>query len=116
MERVSYAGDSFLTGSEIAHALLDYAQALAQAGQAATIEVPTVKDDGQPGLSEVLIGPSSQLVASDIDTDLPEPEDPALVIDMLGKATRLRSHSSPTAMPYTDRSADDEEFYTDYGI
>lgn len=67
MHRVHYAGHSIVTGTAIARALLDYAQALAQAGASATIVIPTRNDDGSRGQSEILIGPSSQLI-SDAET------------------------------------------------
>ena len=64
MDRIHYAGDSILTGSEIARALLDYAQALAVAGTSATVDIPVVDEgDGSIGRSELLIGPASQLIS-----------------------------------------------------
>ena len=40
MHRIHYAGTSILTGSAIAIALVDYAQALAEVGSSATVDVP----------------------------------------------------------------------------
>ena len=62
MDRIHYAGDSILTGTDIARALLAYAQALAVAGTSATVDIPVVNErDGSIGRSELLIGPASQL-------------------------------------------------------
>ena len=44
MDRIHYAGDSILTGTDIAHAMLEYARALAQVGSSATVEIPTVDE------------------------------------------------------------------------
>jgi hypothetical protein len=99
MDRIHYSGDSILTGSKIAHALLDYAQALAQVGTSDTVEVPTVHEDGTPGQSNILIGPSSQLI-SDVETSgFDDVVDDALVADLEGKADRLRRFgtSSPAS-------------------
>lgn len=63
MKRVTYAGSDFLTGDEIATALLECSEALAEAGEADTVSVPTREADGSVGLVMVLIGPASQIVA-----------------------------------------------------
>ena len=41
MDRIHCAGNSILTGSAIAAALLEYAEALAKVGTSATVEIPT---------------------------------------------------------------------------
>lgn len=100
MDRIHYAGDSILTGTEIAHALLDYAQALAEVGASATVEIPTISADGAPGRSEVLVGPASQLIASAEDSPHPELTDADLVARLRAEAARLRSFgiTSPQAV------------------
>ena len=103
MDRVHYAGDSFLTGTAIAHALLDYAQALAQAGASATVEIPTINSDGAPARSEILIGPASQLRSSAEDSDFNEVTDEELVGYMQAEATRVRIHgANPVAAQVTE--------------
>ena len=63
MERIYYAGDQFLTGTDIARALVGYAAALARRGSAAAIEIPVRHaTDGQAGTVNFLVGPASQLV------------------------------------------------------
>lgn len=94
MHRVHYAGDSLVTGSEIAHALLDYAQALAQADASATIDIPTVEDDGSQSRTEVLIGPASQLSSHEERSDHAEPIDDVLVGKMRAESERLRQFGS----------------------
>ena len=99
MHKIHYAGDSIVTGSEIARALLDYAQALSQVTASATVEVPTLEEDGEHGRVELLIGPASQLVAHEVRTDEPDPVDHELVDRMTAEATRLRQFGwhTPTA-------------------
>ena len=96
MERVHYAGSSILTGSAIAHALLDYAQALAEVGTSATTQIPTLNDDGTPGMSEVLIGPASQLIADTEESPYDEVVDDELVARLRRAADRVRNDSSPS--------------------
>jgi hypothetical protein len=68
MQRISYAGEHFLTGNEITSALVSYAAALAHHGSAESIEIPVVnEEDGRPGTAIFLIGPASQIVAEEFD-------------------------------------------------
>jgi hypothetical protein len=105
MYRLHYAGDSIITGTEIARALLDYAQALAQVGASNTVDVPTVNEDGSPGRSEILIGPASQLIADVESSEFDEVVDEALVAHMRAEAARLRSYGSPA--PRAEATASD---------
>jgi len=114
MERISYAGEQLLTGTEIAQALVAYAQALAETGRAAAVEIPTVDEHGRPGVSQVLVGPASQLVATEVDPGVPDPHDAALVEDLRARTTRLLGSQTAVAEPPDEES--DDTFYTDYGI
>ena len=67
------------SGTGIARALFDYAQALAEVGSSGSIEIPTIDANGHRGTSALLVGPSSQIVSTSIATDLDEVEDAALV-------------------------------------
>src|SRR4030095_8973990 len=61
------AGDHFLTGTEIARALVAYAAALARQGSAGAIEIPVRhEEDGRPGGGNFLGGPASQLVTESV--------------------------------------------------
>jgi len=77
---IHYAGEDLLTGTLIADAVLEYAQALAETEGSATVEIPVIGTGGQAVASTFLLGPSSQLIA----VELPEFEgeeltDPELV-------------------------------------
>ena len=113
MDRIHYAGDSILTGTSIARALLDYAQALAQVGTSATVDVPTLNDDGSSGRSEILIGPSSQLIASAEDSGYDDVVDEELVARMIEEAQRLRRNGSPSPTA-TIRTRDERDDMADY--
>ena len=54
---IMYAGETLMTGNEIAEALLDYSAALAESGSASTVEIPTISDDGTRSTAKVLVGP-----------------------------------------------------------
>jgi hypothetical protein len=68
MQRIYYAGEHFLTGTEIANALVSYAAALAQRGSADAIEIPVLHEDGRAVVINFLVGPASQIMAEEVDT------------------------------------------------
>ncbi|MDY0910454.1 hypothetical protein [Microbacterium sp. CFBP9034] len=115
MDRIHYAGDSILTGTAIAHALIDYAQALAQVGASATVDVPIRNEDGSMGRSEILIGPASQLIASEEKSRFDEVRDEVLVKRMKNEAEQLRHHGSPSPAAETTHR-EDIETWTDYEL
>jgi hypothetical protein len=60
---IHYADGRYLTGDEVAAAVVEYAEALAREGTAAaTVVIPVRVDDGSVERVEVLIGPASQIV------------------------------------------------------
>ena len=67
MQRIHYAGDELVTGSEIAEALMEYAAVLAQQRTAASIDIPVVHADGSIGTASLLLGPASQLVSEPVE-------------------------------------------------
>ena len=75
-----YAGSEFMTSDAIADAVLRYSAALAEGRGAATIDVPIVGRDGTASSAAFLLGPASQIVSRDFETDITEPDDPELVL------------------------------------
>ena len=90
MKRVTYAGSEFVTGNDIAAALLGCGQALAEAGEAEAVTVPIRELDGSVGEVTVLIGPASQMVARDADSDDDELVDDGAVARLNSIQRRLR--------------------------
>ena len=100
MDQIQYAGNTLITGSDIAHAVLGYAQALASKGDSATITIPVLHDDGSVVPAELLIGPASQLIAEPYESDAPEIEDADVVgwlSDQRAKLQTPRAVSEPRA-------------------
>lgn len=114
MERIHYAGDSVLTGTDIARALLDYAHALALADRSDTVDIPVRREDGTVGTANMLIGPASQLISESGSVDEEADEagellDAEVVADMRRRTARLRN-----PRPMTDdepRGRDDLDEY-----
>ena len=107
MDRIHYAGDSVLTGSDIAAALLEYARALAERDASATIDIPNRSDDGSLGRSTFLLGPASQLVTDAEESEYDEVIDTELVLEFRRKTAALvsntvRPDSDPPSMSALD--------------
>jgi hypothetical protein len=107
MDQIQYAGNTLVTGSDIAHAVLAYAQALASNGDSATITIPVQHDDGSVVTAEILIGPASQLITEPYESPAPEIED-ADTIARLTDATTSLQVAHPIPEPMGDLSAIDD--------
>ena len=107
--RFSYAGGSFLTGDDIARAVLDLGAALGRSEMAERIEIPGVTEEGEVQKFAVLIGPASQILTEPVPSDR-ELEDEEFVQSIkehtarvLGIATgRVELVESPPAPRATD--------------
>jgi hypothetical protein len=91
MRKVTYAGGSFVTGDDIAEAVLAYAAALANSDRAATIHVPS---DGGATV-EMLVGPSSQVLTEAVESDGADPDGDAFVAELQARIARLEQGPAP---------------------
>lgn len=105
MELIHYADGSVLTGSRIATALVDYAQALAANGASAAVEIPTREQDGSRGHARFLLGPASQIVAVSVPSDFDEIEDTDLVDRLESQTERERGVEVTAGDQGSDRIA-----------
>ena len=99
MDRIFYAGESFLTGSSIAQALLNYAKALAENDSSETVDLPVREPDGSLHRTTFLIGPASQIIAEAEDPELDEVVDDELVAELIRKTALINGR---VAMPVAD--------------
>lgn len=106
MKRVIYAGSEFLTGDEIASALLRYSAALAEVGEAETVTIPAVEDDGSVGSVDLLVGPASQIVAIPAGRGTTELVDAGIVAELEARTRRLRPVAVMDPEPPTDTDFD----------
>ena len=79
MERIYYAGSSFLTGNAIAQALINYAKFLVAHRSTASVDIPIRHGDGTNGRASFLLGPTSELVSQTEYSASGEIEDDLLV-------------------------------------
>ena len=107
MDRIHYAGGELLTGSNIARALLAYAEALAQRDSAASIEIPVRHTDGTVGRASILIGPASQLISESETLGGEELVDDALVAELDRRTAGLATMRPVTGIPANASVTDD---------
>lgn len=77
MKRIFHPGGSVITGSDLADAVLLYAEALCNRRQVDVVDIPVMGEDGQLLRAQFLIGSSSQLMSvttQSLSPELVEPE------------------------------------------
>ncbi|WP_448809245.1 hypothetical protein [Agromyces bauzanensis] len=111
MDRIYYAGDHFLTGTDIANALVAYAAALGRRGSTAAVEIPVRHpEDGRTGVVNFLVGPASQIVTERVEVaDGHEIRDDRLV----ERLQQLTAELAPMH-PVTNHGVPDAERPVDY--
>jgi hypothetical protein len=108
MKVISYAGGDYMTGDDIALALLELSEGLANADASQTVGIPILHEDGSRGTATFLVGPASQIVAVDIDSDFDELIDEGAVTDLkrltvaLNSVARTESERDPTGWADAD--------------
>lgn len=105
MQTIIYAGDEYLTGDDIADALLAYSRALGDDERAEVVEIPVRSEDGSVITAKFLIGPASQIVSKTAIGEGPEIEDAELVARLRQLTQGLES---PTSQPL---EVDDQQTY-----
>ncbi|KFF60792.1 hypothetical protein JF66_02095 [Cryobacterium sp. MLB-32] len=84
MKHLYYPGGFVLTGSELADAILVYAEALCNRRQVDVVDIPVVGTEGQLLRAQFLIGSASQLVSVTAESVMPELVEPE-TLDFLNR-------------------------------
>ena len=96
---IHYADGRYLTGDDIARAVVECAQALAREGMAAaTVTVPIRLPEGGVGSVAILIGPASQIVVEQAGPSEHELRDPDAVDRIRAVSVRARQSRSSTSV------------------
>lgn len=112
MKRVAYGGESFITSDEGAAALLDFTASAAMSGVAEVVTLPSVLADGRVVLVNLVIGPSSELITSPVETALAEPDTRDVAAALRARASQLgasRSHAHGGAISGKDLDSADPD-------
>jgi len=110
VKRIHYTDDHLVTGDAIAEAVVDYARALALQGNSDTVDLPGMDRNGVRQRFQMLLGPASQMLVAEEQTDEPDFEDDALVDDIRSRIHRLRGAEPVTDEPTEGIPLDAEEF------
>jgi hypothetical protein len=86
---IVYGENRVMTGDAIAEAVLAYAAALGQNGTTDIVEVPTADEDGVAVTAELLLGPASQVMVEVAPEDALQPEDDALVAELVRRTAAV---------------------------
>jgi hypothetical protein len=97
VKTIHYADYDITTTDETADAVLAYAQALALNGRSDTVQVSGFDDDGAAKEFDLLIGPSSQIIASTADVELEGITDDAGVAEITARTEALAERHRPVA-------------------
>ncbi|NII52118.1 hypothetical protein [Frigoribacterium endophyticum] len=89
MKYIVYGESKVMTGDAIAEAVLAYAAALGQNGTTDIVEVPTADDEGSAVTAQLLLGPASQVMIEVAPEDELEPEDSALVEELIRRTAAV---------------------------
>jgi hypothetical protein len=95
---VIYAGGEYLTGDEIAAALVQYSEALGSSGTAESVSVPIREADGSEGSALFLLGPASQIVVKSVMSGQEELIDHETVELLHERTRRLKPTPPSTAL------------------
>ena len=107
MIKLYYAGGSVEVGNDVAEAVMDYAHALADVGKSDLVKIPVTSDSGTRGIARLLIGPSSELMASPVDDNEVDLSDPPLLEELRGKIARLQPQRPVAGDPHLADENDD---------
>ncbi|QNE47002.1 hypothetical protein F1C58_08885 [Glaciihabitans sp. INWT7] len=119
MQRVSYGGESFITSDDGAAALLDFAASAAMSAVGEVVSLPIVLEDGRVVSVRLVIGPSSELLTTPIESSLPEPDTRDAAAALRARASQLGATSahafggpiSGTDLDAADPATGDLELY-----
>jgi len=115
MHRIDYGTIAYVTGDEIARAVIDYAALLARGGDADVVGMPVRESDGIIREVRMLLGTGMPMAATDLGPGNPEELRDDLLIRELARRTSARRHSvrSLTPQEVGDLSAANDS-YLDY--
>lgn len=110
MKRVSYGGESFITSDDAAVALLDFAASAAMSSVGEVVTLPSVLADGRVVSVSLVIGPSSELMTTPIETVHAEPDTREAVAALRARASELgasNAHAHGSAIVGTHLNSSD---------
>jgi hypothetical protein len=110
VKRIHYTDEYMVTGDTIAAAVVEYARALAMKNKSDMVDLPGMDRTGLHQRFQILLGPASQMLVSEEQTDEAEIDDPGLVDDIEARIQRLRGAEPQSGEPADGIPLDSDEF------
>jgi hypothetical protein len=108
MKSIHYAADEFLTGDDIADALVGLAEALAMYETSKAVDIPIRFVTGEIVAVSFLLGPASQLVAVPVANEFDEVRDEELVTWMKAQTAKVGKSAAVPILEEPDLRPSDE--------
>jgi hypothetical protein len=105
--KLYFAGGFVEVADDVAEVVMDYAHALADVGKSDLVKIPVTSGTGTRGVARLLIGPSSELMASPVDDKGIDLTDPPLLEELRGKIARLQPQRPVAGDPHALEGSDD---------
>jgi hypothetical protein len=107
MKRIFHSGGSVVTGSDLADAVMLYAEALGNRHETDLVDIPVVTENGSSGRAQILIGSSSQLMSVTSDDGVLELVDAATTNAIRDK---VRSGAFPASLAWAGAPVGSPQF------
>jgi hypothetical protein len=99
MQVVTYWGKPLMVGNDAATALMAYAASLATTGNADSVTLTGIGEDGDEVDATMLVGQGCPLIAESTRSGFPEPDNAHVTADIRSRTSRL---SDPEPIPHED--------------
>jgi len=89
MKQITYAGKSFVTGTDLADAVMRLTAALGLSHETAGVTIPAMDENGHITTADLVLGPATEVLAIAIDSDQDEIVDAEVVAQLDERTRRL---------------------------
>ena len=89
MKQITYAGKSFVTGTDLADAVMRLTAALGLSHETAGVTIPAMDENGHITTADLVLGPATEVLAIAIDSDQEEIVDAEVVAQLDERTRRL---------------------------
>jgi len=89
MKQITYAGKSFVTGTDLADAVMRLTAALGLSRETAGVTIPAMDENGHITTADLVLGPATEVLAIAIDSDQEEIVDVEVVAQLDERTRRL---------------------------
>lgn len=114
MMHLTFADKSLLVGDDAAHAVLDYATALADRGRADQVTVRAIGDDGNEVEVSFVLDAGTIIAAETTNSSMEAPDNDFAVADIRRRLGRLTHQVAPAPYPPRALGGNDDHWPEDY--